>query len=179
MRKLDHGPAAPKIARPSIHPNPSSRFRRTSIAPPTDDSQITQHRIPTLKSDRLLASKFDKDELTHGLVQYVTSKNLTIMQKNREIGPKNLPFLKGSRYKDEKEYRVVNLSRREDENDHSIAIELEWIGRITLSPWLHRTLVPSVKSALRSIDGCQDLNIGPSTLRNSSNWKVVGEKIGK
>ena len=50
MRKLDHGPAAPKIARPSIHPNPSSRFRRTSIAPPTDDSQITQHRIPTLKS---------------------------------------------------------------------------------------------------------------------------------
>ena len=55
MRKLDHGPAAPKIARPSIHPNPSSRFRRTSIAPPTDDSQITQHRIPTLKSDRLLA----------------------------------------------------------------------------------------------------------------------------
>ena len=54
MRKLDHGPAAPKIARPSIHPNPSSRFRRTSIAPPTDDSQITQHRIPTLKSDRLL-----------------------------------------------------------------------------------------------------------------------------
>ena len=58
MRKLDHGPAAPKIARPSIHPNPSSRFRRTSIAPPTDDSQITQHRIPTLKSDRLLVSRF-------------------------------------------------------------------------------------------------------------------------
>ena len=57
MRKLNHGPAAPKIARPSIHPNPSSRFRRTSIAPPTDDSQITQHRIPTLKSDRLLASR--------------------------------------------------------------------------------------------------------------------------
>ena len=57
MRKLDHGPAAPKIARPSIHPNPSSRFRRTSIAPPTDDSQITQHRIPTLKSDRLLAER--------------------------------------------------------------------------------------------------------------------------
>ena len=54
MRKLDHGPAAPKIARPSIHPNPSSRFRRTSIAPPTDDSQITQHRIPTPKSDTLL-----------------------------------------------------------------------------------------------------------------------------
>ena len=59
MRKLDHGPAAPKIARPSIHPNPSSRFRRTSIAPPTDDSQITQHRIPTLKSDRLLVPIFD------------------------------------------------------------------------------------------------------------------------
>ena len=62
MRKLDHGPAAPKIARPSIHPNPSSRFRRTSIAPPTDDSQITQHRIPTLKSDRLLAHNIRQAE---------------------------------------------------------------------------------------------------------------------
>ena len=62
MRKLDHGPAAPKIARPSIHPNPSSRFRRTSIAPPTDDSQITQHRIPTLKSDRLLG-QYSRDDL--------------------------------------------------------------------------------------------------------------------
>ena len=65
MRKLDHGPAAPKIARPSIHPNPSLRFRRTSIAPPTDDSQITQHRIPTLKSDRLLARISHQGQARH------------------------------------------------------------------------------------------------------------------
>ena len=126
-----------------------------------------------------LASKFDKDGLTHGFVEYVTSKNLTILQENGEIGPENLPFLKGSRYKAEKEYRVINLSRLKDRNGQSITIELEWIRKITLSPWLHRTLVPSVKKTLLSIDGCQNLNIGHSTLRNNSSWKMVGEIIGK
>ena len=48
-------PASAGNRRSSIRPNPSSPFRRTSIAPPTSDSPITQHRNPTLKSDRLLA----------------------------------------------------------------------------------------------------------------------------
>ena len=46
----------------SLRPNKSSRFRRTSIAPLTDDSEITQHRNPTRKSDTLLA-RFSFDQL--------------------------------------------------------------------------------------------------------------------
>ena len=47
-------PEASEIRRPIAPPNKSSRFRRTSIAPLTDDSEITQHRNPTRKSDTLL-----------------------------------------------------------------------------------------------------------------------------
>jgi len=49
------GPPAPENARPSIHPNPFSPSRRPSIAPPTDDNEITQHENPTPRSDRRLA----------------------------------------------------------------------------------------------------------------------------
>ena len=52
-----------RSAAPSLRPNTSSRFRRTSIAPLTDDSEITQHRNPTRKSDTLLACCSDVVEM--------------------------------------------------------------------------------------------------------------------
>ena len=57
-----------RSAAPSLRPNKSSRFRRTSIAPLTDDSEITQHRNPTRKSDTLLDQNIDTSDATGRLL---------------------------------------------------------------------------------------------------------------
>jgi hypothetical protein len=79
-------------------------------------------------------------------------------------------------YGDEREFRVVytNLSETVAAKDYPIA--LSSIRRITLSPWMPRTLSASVKATLRSIDGCSRLNVFQSTLVSNELWKKFTEK---
>src|SRR6267154_378471 len=52
-------------------------------------------------------------------------------------------------------------------------INIGWISRITLSPWLPSALQEAIKRTLRSIEGCEHLRISPSTAVNSERWKSL------
>ncbi|MBP6014461.1 MAG: DUF2971 domain-containing protein [Alphaproteobacteria bacterium] len=80
----------------------------------------------------------------------------------------DLPFLKRLPYQDEREFRIVYTG---DDEPRPYTIALDAIRRINLSPWLPEPLQQSVKSTLRSIDGCADLEISASTLIDNRRWK--------
>ena len=85
-----------------------------------------------------------------------------------------LPFLKRYPYSQESEVRLLWESSTEERGSFALPIDLQAITKITLSPWLHPALVDSVKSMLKSIDGCGELTIHHTTLISNDEWLKHG-----
>ncbi|MNF89480.1 hypothetical protein D3C84_720080 [compost metagenome] len=58
-----------------------------------------------------------------------------------------------------------------------IPVPLSSIKRITLSPWLTKSVVDHVKQTLKSIKGCGSLKIYKSTLVENENWKKFADDL--
>lgn len=80
-----------------------------------------------------------------------------------------LPFLKRTPFGPEKEYRLLYTSA-EKIPAYDIAIEMSWIDRVVLSPWMPDQLTDSVRQTLRSINGCEGLTVQKTTLISSTTW---------
>ncbi|MEK7994686.1 MAG: DUF2971 domain-containing protein [Planctomycetota bacterium] len=127
--------------------------------------------------------KFDKvkflkqfeidNRIKHGKMRYAVR---SAFAAPRTIRLEELPFLKRRQYEDEREYRIVYLNKETAHQTKDYRINIDWISRITLSPWLPSAMQDAIKRTLRSIDGCEHLRISPSTATNSERWKnlVIG-----
>lgn len=104
-------------------------------------------------------------------IRYLTLSQL----QNRSIAIKELPFLKRQAFEHENEYRITHESKTEKQSKLDIPIPLSCVDGITLSPWLPYTLYRRVKATIRSIEGCDKLNIVRSTLISNEEWKSWGE----
>lgn len=123
-----------------------------------------------------LLSAFDENQaIIHQPVTYMKLDDLSA----ESLNSKELPFLKRSAYRDEKEYRIIYVDKEQTLDSREFTIELDWIKSITLSPWLPKEFVDSVKDTLKSIPGCKKLNIGRSYWVESENWKNAGRKLTK
>jgi len=121
-----------------------------------------------------LLSTFNRDVcISMGSVTYRTVKQLRASAINAD----QLPFLKRAPYKDEHEFRVIYTDRNDAAEYKRYDIELDWIFRITLSPWMSVTLVDAVRKTLRSIDGCSRVKIVRSTLVNNEKWKEATSRL--
>ena len=98
---------------------------------------------------RLIKMLSAEGNVTTGRVRYRTLKSLN----HEDIVADDLPFLKRRPYGDEREYRVVFWDRDEILDAKDYPIELDWIVRLTLSPWMPKVIARSVADTLRSIDG--------------------------
>jgi hypothetical protein len=122
-----------------------------------------------------LLSTFDGDpQIRKRAVHYKLIKDLG---KLKSIALEDLPFLKRAPYKDECEFRVIYIDQQKPVKYQDYNIEIGWIKRITLSPWLSKGLADSVKKTLRSIKGCSDLEIARSTLVDNEAWKAITTRI--
>lgn len=83
----------------------------------------------------------------------------------------DLPFLKRHAFIDEREFRLFYGSQEKGTPVLRIPVPLSCIKRITLSPWLTKSVVDHVKQTLKSIKGCGSLKIYKSTLVDNENWK--------
>lgn len=83
----------------------------------------------------------------------------------------DLPFLKRYAYIDEQEFRLFCGSKTKGEPTMRIPIPLSAIDRITLSPWLPKSVSEHVKTTLKGITGCEHLRIFRSTLVENEVWK--------
>jgi hypothetical protein len=75
-----------------------------------------------------------------------------------------LPFLKRYGFQDEREFRIIFESTKQEKKTIDIPIQLSCIDKIVLNPWLAPSLFLQTKEVLQSIDGCRDLNIVHSRL---------------
>lgn len=105
--------------------------------------------------------------LIHGQVKYREIKSLTTA-----CPPKieQLPFLKRWPYRDEAEYRLIYCSPETGITFWDMPIYFDCIRSISLSPWMPKSFSDSIKSTLRSMDGCQNLRISRSTLLENKTW---------
>ena len=111
-----------------------------------------------------------------GDVSYVMVKDITANANDVE----RWPFLKRYPFRDEKEFRLLCSAPETSVMARSFTIPLEAVRRVTTSPWLPQALHESVKSLLRTIPGCDKLDIRKTTLVDNEQWKkaVPGPAVG-
>lgn len=122
--------------------------------------------------DKLKAAVLSDPRVEYRDVEYLT------MPEARKRSPFNideLKFVKHSRYKDEKETRIVFTDKANDEPYPQFPIGIDAVERVTLSPWLPNPLVDSMKALIRSIDGCKKLKVYRSTLTDFKGWKDLAK----
>jgi hypothetical protein len=93
--------------------------------------------------------------------------------RKKALSPDEFPFVKRHAYSDEKEVRVIWQSATEVRASLELPIPPGCIGRITLSPWLPKSLATATKELLLSIDGCSHLEVVRSTIIGSEEWKNI------
>ena len=108
-----------------------------------------------------------------GYVNYQTIKKL----HSNPPCVEDLPFLKWSPYGDECEYRIIYAAERLRES-WGFPIKVEWIQRVSLSPWLPAVLEQSVRDQLKSICGCSKLRISKSRIIDFDAWKAIADQAG-
>jgi hypothetical protein len=108
-------------------------------------------------------------EMEYALLEEMEGAKFTI---------KDLPFLKRAGFQPELEYRVIYTGACKGEA-HFMPIELSWIRRIVLNPWLPIPIARSIKKTLREICTPHEIKITTSKLTNSETWTSYGKQIAK
>lgn len=93
--------------------------------------------------------------------------------RKKALSIDEFPFVKRHAYIDEKEVRVLWQSPTEIRSSLEVPIPPGCIGRITLSPWLPKSLVTATRELLRGIDGFSHLEVVRSTIIASEEWKNI------
>ena len=104
-------------------------------------------------------------------LEYLTVKELSI----NGIKKNDLPFVKRTPFEPEKEIRLLWESKNENISSFSLKIDISSIVQITVSPWMHKSLLDSIRILLKSIEGCEKLKIIRSTIISNSDWFKYGE----
>lgn len=122
----------------------------------------------------LLSTLSKVDGVLTGPVDYRRVRDM----RGREVqlSVDDLPFMKRAGFTPEAEFRVLYTSAVAQKRFLDIPIPLTSIVEIRLSPWLNSRLRKCVKDTIRSIPGCERLEINRSTLIGNSTWKKFGDR---
>ena len=93
--------------------------------------------------------------------------------KKRKPTIDELPFIKRYAFEDEDEFRIIFESTDLILPIKNISIPLSSIEKVTLSPWAPPILAKHIKEILKSIPGCENLDIVRSTLIGNNEWKSI------
>ncbi len=124
-----------------------------------------------LKRDELIQAVKKQNGLRTGRIRYLTLNEI----RKKEIKSKDLPFIKRYAFENEAEFRIIYESKTDHKSVLDIAIPLSCIERVTLSPWIHKQLVPDLKKLIHAIEGCRSITVVRSSLIGNEEWKRLGE----
>ncbi len=133
------------------------------------DGACVEIRRPTLETALATMSNVRFGSMDYLRLQEIDK--LTTKDSDR------LPFVKRIGFADEFEYRIIVQADEVQGPAYKIGLNLNWINRIYLNPWLAKSVAESVIATLKSIPGCRQLVISRSQLIDSSRWKKAGDKI--
>jgi len=125
-----------------------------------------------LRQGMLLKSLRGTPGVTIGEMDY----RLMTSARKKELTPEDFPFVKRRAYIDEQEVRVIWQSEVEERNSFAVPIPFGCIARVTLSPWLPKSLVESTRELLRSINSDSHVEVVRSTIVASEEWKNIARK---
>jgi hypothetical protein len=151
---------------------------KSALALCFSEADETYHhwRVFTHGSDGVCI-RFQRDKLVKAFAKNTGIKTGLVEYKRidaLEASPPNdldLPFRKRLPYKDEMEFRIVYIDRKEEVETKGFQISLDCIERITLSPWMPKSLAEAVESTINSIPGCEKINVYRSSLLENERWK--------
>lgn len=115
-------------------------------------------------------------ELTAGPVEYMLVKDLELLAKK---DADRLPFIKRKGYRDEREWRIVANCKKPALQTFAMDIEVAWINRIIVNPWMPPPLVGTIRDIIHGFSGCEKISVVSSRLTSSSRWKAAGEVLTK
>jgi hypothetical protein len=104
-------------------------------------------------------------------VNYKRIKDLSQLRPK----PADLPFLKREPNSDEREFRIVYVDRDEEYEAKDFPIKLSCIRKITMSPWMPKSLLEAVRSTIQSIEACNMLRVSQTTLLENEQWKHAAQ----
>lgn len=87
------------------------------------------------------------------------------------------PFLKRAAFAGECEFRLVYAQERMDMSSAGavVPLELDAIDRIILSPWLHKSLIKSLRQTLKDVAQHPELAVYQSKLIDYKPWQTVAD----
>ena len=124
--------------------------------------------------DPLEAALRESDSTRFQEVKYVTLPQVA------QLSPKdleNLPFFKRKGFDAEEEYRVIAWSEEPQAVVLGFDIQLSWVKRIELNPWMPKSLFQSVKDTIKAIPGCESIEFRQSTLIDNQQWRDAGDRV--
>ena len=121
-----------------------------------------------------LSVALEKRNIVARAVEYVLIRDLK-RYGAQEID--RLPFVKRRGYSDEREWRAIAKCTDEIKEFLDVPINLTWINRLVLNPWMPPSLVDNLRSIIKKIDGCSSLKVESSRLTNSKAWKDAGRRL--
>jgi hypothetical protein len=87
------------------------------------------------------------------------------------------PFLKRAAFAGECEFRLVYAQRTDKASTGPIIpLEPEAIDRIILSPWLHKSLINSLRQTLKDVAENSDLEVYQSRLIDYKPWQSIADE---
>ncbi|KQM98358.1 hypothetical protein [Sphingomonas sp. Leaf25] len=122
----------------------------------------------------LLHSIKTDDDYFYASMDYVRLDEM----KDAKYTISDLPFLKRAGFKPELEYRIIYTGEC-GEGAHFMPIELRWIKRIVLNPWLPPSVAKSIAETLVEASGDPEFKVASSKLTNSQLWIKWGKRIAK
>lgn len=119
----------------------------------------------------ILMKSFTDDRI---IARDVSYKKIEELKVDTRFAVDDLPFLKRQGFRDEVEFRVIYQNDSRVLFTKSFEFDLAAVRRITLSPWIVKSLSDSVIATLRQIKGCEKLKIYRSTLVDNEQWQRLG-----
>lgn len=123
---------------------------------------VEVYREPLLSSLKKNKQIFWKE------VEYLTRDKLEAIE---HLDAYDLPFYKQFAYRHENEFRIVYVDRNQGMAVKHVPIELPWIKRIIINPWLPEALQDSLSSTIKAIPDCGDVELARTTVLDSPRWK--------
>lgn len=133
--------------------------------------------------------RFDRSQLIEAVskhrgvkcndIDYMTHTRLKVLADGHKGNDPiaKLPFIKRYGFRDEAEFRIIYESKTRIAQTLGIPIPISCISRIIFSYKLNWRDFDAIRSQLRSIDGCQGLDIRRSNLTESKTWKAAGKEL--
>lgn len=122
----------------------------------------------------LLASIAEDEHYRAQAMDYIRLDEIELCDYN----VRDMPFLKRAGFKPEEEFRIIYTGPC-DGDVHFLPIELSWISRIVLNPWLPSSVATSVAATFRDLCDRADLQVTPSKLTNSQTWLKWGRSMSR